>query len=177
MSGEHFPSATLTVTVCGREGAMAETVLQTILVQQGLREHGDPLVPVQGEVRGPFALVSESGWWELYHYGTRLHMSNLKNRRHALACMEALEAMTGVDWAFTQPEAFRASPASAQSRKLVVRFEHLEPQRQAPRYRVTMKPSPYARSCSSVFPWDTSLQCLAEVFSNRRGCALSSCRT
>jgi hypothetical protein len=45
---------------------MPGTDLQTILIQKGLREHGDPLVPVQGEVRGPFALVGRfeqlDGW-------------------------------------------------------------------------------------------------------------------
>jgi hypothetical protein len=105
---------------------MPGTDLQTIPVQKGLSEHGDPLVPVQGEVRGPFALVAESCWWELYHHGTGLHMSSLQSRRHALACIEALEAMAGVDWVFTQPEAFRASPASDQSRELVARFEQLD---------------------------------------------------
>jgi hypothetical protein len=105
---------------------MAETGLQTILVQKGLRERGDPLVPVQGEVRGPFALVAESGWWELYHLGTGLHMSSLKNRQRAQDCIEALLEMAGVDWAFTEPEAFRASPTSACARELVDRFEQLD---------------------------------------------------
>jgi len=105
---------------------MPGTDVQTVLVQRGLPEHGDPLVPVQGEVIGPFALVAESGWWELYHHGTGLRMSSLKNRRRALACIEDLETMAGVDWAFTQPEAFLASPASDQSRELVARFEQLD---------------------------------------------------
>jgi hypothetical protein len=96
---------------------------QTIQVQRGLREHGDPLVPVQAEVRGPFALVEESDWWELYHLGTGLLLSNLFSKRRALACVEALVALEGVDWSFAQPEAFRASPASAQSLELVQRFE------------------------------------------------------